>query len=219
MWTHLRQRYEPSGDALYLSVVRQEHSLQQGDATVDAFYAQSSAVWRQLDSLRTAGCRSCPCCLDVRADLEFQRVYEFLTRLRPEFEQRRAQLLARHPRVTLLEALTEIRAEETRLSGAGLMPLPSVLAARPPATPTAPRFSTLPPPAAATGGGGRPPSGGGRPHCSYCDKVGHIESQCYKKQRHLSRRSSTSTGTGASTSTSASTPSAVSLTEQEISRL
>uniref|UniRef100_A0A452Y101 Uncharacterized protein n=1 Tax=Aegilops tauschii subsp. strangulata TaxID=200361 RepID=A0A452Y101_AEGTS len=51
MWTCLRQRYEPSGDALYLSVVRQEHALQQGDSTVDDFYAQSSAIWRQLDSL------------------------------------------------------------------------------------------------------------------------------------------------------------------------
>ena len=38
MWTHLCQRYQPSGDALYLSVVRQEHALQQGDATIDQFY-------------------------------------------------------------------------------------------------------------------------------------------------------------------------------------
>jgi hypothetical protein len=35
MWAHLRQRYQPSGDALYLSVVRQEHALQQGDSTID----------------------------------------------------------------------------------------------------------------------------------------------------------------------------------------
>jgi hypothetical protein len=28
MWAHLRQRYQPSGDALYLSVVRHEHTLQ-----------------------------------------------------------------------------------------------------------------------------------------------------------------------------------------------
>jgi hypothetical protein len=27
MWAHLRQRYQPSGDALYLSVVHQEHAL------------------------------------------------------------------------------------------------------------------------------------------------------------------------------------------------
>ena len=44
MWTHLRSRYEPSGDSLYLAVMRQEQSLQQGDATVDEFYAQLSAV-------------------------------------------------------------------------------------------------------------------------------------------------------------------------------
>ena len=39
MWTRLRQHFQPSGDALYLSVVRQEHALQQGDSTVDDFYA------------------------------------------------------------------------------------------------------------------------------------------------------------------------------------
>jgi hypothetical protein len=38
MWAHLRQRYQPSGDALYLSVVRQEHALQQGDSIIDEIY-------------------------------------------------------------------------------------------------------------------------------------------------------------------------------------
>lgn len=62
MWSHFRRCYEPSGDVLYLSMVRQEQTLQQGDLTVDAFYAQMSAVWRQLDTLCTAGCRTCDCC-------------------------------------------------------------------------------------------------------------------------------------------------------------
>jgi hypothetical protein len=44
MWAHLRQRYQPSGDALYLSVVRQEHALQQGESTIDEFYTQSAAI-------------------------------------------------------------------------------------------------------------------------------------------------------------------------------
>lgn len=74
-WAFLRQRYQPSGDALYLFVVRQEHALQQGDSTIDEFYTQSVAIWRQLDSLCTAMCATCPCCLTVRADLEFQRVF------------------------------------------------------------------------------------------------------------------------------------------------
>jgi hypothetical protein len=38
MWDHLRQWYQPSGDSLYLSVVHQEHALQQGDSSVEEFY-------------------------------------------------------------------------------------------------------------------------------------------------------------------------------------
>jgi hypothetical protein len=68
MWAHLRQRYQPSGDALYLSVVFQEHALQQGESTIDEFYTQSATIWRQLDSLCTAVCGTCPCCRTVRSD-------------------------------------------------------------------------------------------------------------------------------------------------------
>jgi hypothetical protein len=46
MWAHLHQRYQPSWDAPYLSVVHQEHALQQGESTIDEFYTQSAAIWR-----------------------------------------------------------------------------------------------------------------------------------------------------------------------------
>jgi hypothetical protein len=147
MWAHLYQHYQPSGDALYLSVVHQEHALQQGDSTIDEFYTQSTAIWCQLDSLRTAVCGTCPCCRTVRSDLEFQRVYEFLSRLRKEFEPRRAQLLA-HGHVPISEVLSELRVEETRLCGAGLLEVPSVLAARgpsPSAAPSTQLWSPAPP--------------------------------------------------------------------------
>jgi hypothetical protein len=69
-----------------------------------------------------------------------------LSRLRPEFEQRRAQLIARG-RVPLSVVLSELRAEETRLRGVGLLGIPSVLAARTPtvlaATP-GPSHSSVP---------------------------------------------------------------------------
>ena len=61
--------------------------------------------------------------------MEFQRVHEFLSRLRPEFEPRRAHLLARR-RVPISEVLTEVRAEETRLCSTGLLAVPNVLAAQ-----------------------------------------------------------------------------------------
>src|SRR3990170_7522278 len=212
MWSYLCQRYQPSGDALYLSVVRQEHALQQGDSSVDEFYTQSSAIWRQLDSLRTVVCGTCRCCQTMRSDLEFQRVHEFLSRLRSEFEPRRAHLLARG-RVPISEVLAELRAEETRLRSAGLLAVPSVLAARAPmssARLTAPPLLPTP-----SGGVGRPPyAEKGRSRrdtfCGYCSKQGHPESDCRQKQRD--QRRSSSSGTQAS-------PSTPSLTDQDIMRL
>ncbi|EEE66931.1 hypothetical protein OsJ_23790 [Oryza sativa Japonica Group] len=79
MWTHLRDRHAPTGDALYLAM----------------------------------------CCQRQRSHIDLCRIYDFLTRLRSEYESIRAQLLARHPRVTLMEALTEIRYEEICLREAG----------------------------------------------------------------------------------------------------
>jgi hypothetical protein len=83
----------------------------------------------------------------VRSDLEFQRIYEFLSQLRKKFEPRRAQLLARG-RVPLSEVLSELRAEETRLRGFGLLEVPSVLAARgaPPSPAPLPQLRSPAPP-------------------------------------------------------------------------
>ena len=89
---------------------------------MDDFYKEMSAVWRQLDSLGADVCRRCQCCVRQQAKLEVRRLYDFLTRLRPEFEQSRAQLLARHPRLSTLEALAEVRSEEVRLGSTGLLP-------------------------------------------------------------------------------------------------
>ena len=52
------------------------------------------------------------------------------------FEPRRAQLLARG-RVPISKVISELRAEETRLRGAGLLEVPSVLAAHGPSSSTA----------------------------------------------------------------------------------
>jgi hypothetical protein len=103
--------------------------------------------WRHLDSLHSAVYGTCPCSRTVRYDLEFQRVYEFLSRLRPEFEPRRAQLIDRG-HVPLSVVLSKLRAEETRLCGAGLLGIPSVLVARVPtvlAAAPGPSRSSAPP--------------------------------------------------------------------------
>ena len=51
MWAFLRKRYEPTGQSIYIVALHKEQLLRRGDSTVDDFYAQMSAVWRQLDSI------------------------------------------------------------------------------------------------------------------------------------------------------------------------
>jgi hypothetical protein len=194
MWTFLRSRYEFIGQSTFLATIRQEQLLRQGDDTVDAFFDQLSVVWRQIDTLGPQlSPATCQPCKDHKATLELHRTYDFLTRLRDEFEPLRAQLLARHPCVSLMDALAEIRDEETRLQDAGLLRVSSVLATRSsvprPAAPVPPAW-----PSAA------PSAGGGASiglHCDHCGRDGHVEAFCCKKkkaQKAQARNSSQDTG-------------------------
>jgi hypothetical protein len=122
MWSFLRQKYESTDQSTYLAAIRQEQLLHQGDSTVENFFDQLSVVWRQLDilgpQLSPATCLSCK---DQIAALELHWTYDFLTRLHDEFEPLRAQLLARRPYVSLMDALIEVRNEEVRLHDADLL--------------------------------------------------------------------------------------------------
>jgi hypothetical protein len=55
--------------------------------------------------------------------LELHRTCDFLTLLHDEFEPLRAQLLARHPYVSLMDVHAEVCNEGTRLCDAGLCSL------------------------------------------------------------------------------------------------
>jgi hypothetical protein len=136
----------------------------------------------------------CQSCRDQTAVFELHRTYDFLTRLRDEFEPLCAQLLAHRPYVFLMDALAEVRNEEVCLRDADLLQSVTVLAARSSsgrsssAHPTAPMPLASPPvvPPAARG-----KSGG--LHYKHCGHDGHVESFCYRKkkaQKSHARRSS-----------------------------
>jgi hypothetical protein len=117
---------------------------------------------------------NCWCCDRHQDQRDTLRLHEFLSRLRPEFETVRAQLLTHRPRPSLLEALLELRAEETRLRARSVshtLTQPSVLAATPP--------QASPPPSQPS------PMVAGVPsiQCGYCKLYGHEEKDCHKKQR------------------------------------
>jgi hypothetical protein len=44
MWSFLRDLYEPIGHCTFLAAIHQEQLLRQGDATIDAFFDQFSAI-------------------------------------------------------------------------------------------------------------------------------------------------------------------------------
>jgi hypothetical protein len=110
MWSFLCQKYESNGQSTYLAPIHQEQLLRQSDTTVDRLFYQLSVIWRQLDTLGPQlSPATCQSYRDQTAALELRRTYDFLTRLRDEFEPLRAQLLARCPYVSLMDALAEVR--------------------------------------------------------------------------------------------------------------
>jgi hypothetical protein len=122
---------------------------------------------------------TCQSCKDQKVALELHRTHNFLTRLCDEFEPLRAQLLARHPCVSLMDTLVEVRNEETRLQDDGLLWVPSVLAAR------SSLVLLLPCHQPATHGAST------GLHCDHCGRDGHMKDFCYRKKKaHKARRSS-----------------------------
>jgi hypothetical protein len=102
--------------------------------------------------------------------LELRQTYDFLTRLHDEFEPLRAQLLARHPYVSLMDALTEVHNEEIHLRDAGFLQSGTVLVAPVPlASPP-----VVPPTALGESVGF---------HYDQCDHDGHVEAFCYMKKK------------------------------------
>jgi hypothetical protein len=116
--------------------------------------------------------------------LELHQTYDFLTRLRDEFEPLRAQLLARHPYVSLMDALVEVRNEEVHLCDASFLQSTTVLATRSSAghssstRPATPMPLASPPvvPSAAR-------DESGVLHCDQCGRDGHVEAFCYRKKK------------------------------------
>jgi hypothetical protein len=98
MWTFLHGHHEPTGRSIFHAPIRQEQLLHQGDATVDDFFAQLSAIWRQIDTL---GPQLSPAtyqsCKDQKAAIELRCTYDFLTQLCDYFGPLRAQLLVLSP--------------------------------------------------------------------------------------------------------------------------
>jgi hypothetical protein len=206
MWSFLCQKYESTGQSIFLAAIRPEQLLHQGDTTIEDFFDQLFVVWRQLDTLGPQlSLVTCQSCRDQTAALELHRTYDFLTQLRDEFEPLRAQLLARRPYVSLMDTLVEVRNEEIHLRDADLLQSANVLAARSSASCSSSTHPTAPVPLASPPV--VPPAARGESdglHCVHCGHDGHVEAFCYRKkkaqkaQAHRSSQDTGGTGSGGS---------------------
>jgi hypothetical protein len=128
---------------------------------------------------------------DQTTTLEVRRTYDFLTRLRDEFEPLRAQLLAHHPYVSLMDALAKVRNEEVCLRDVGLLQSAIVLAAHSSTSRSSSAHPTtsLPlasppviPPAARGESGGL--------HCDHCGRDGHVKGVLLQEEENSESTSS-----------------------------
>jgi hypothetical protein len=119
---------------------------------------------------------TCQSCRDQTAALELHRTYDFLTRLRDEFEPLRVQLLARLHDASLLQSATVLAAHSSASHSLSARPTASVPLASP----------LVVPPAARGESGGL--------HCAHCGRDRHVEAFCYRKKKAQACRSSHGTG-------------------------
>ena len=115
IWDHLRQLYLPSSQAQKCSLVQTLASAYQRDRSVQAFFAELSDLWRQLDGMFTSGCSTCMSYTTIAQERDHLRMYEFPMRLRPEFESVLPQMMHRAVPPSLRDSLAVVIAEETRL--------------------------------------------------------------------------------------------------------
>ncbi|KAH7665923.1 RNA-directed DNA polymerase protein [Dioscorea alata] len=191
MWEYLEHRYCGSSQAQLYTFYQALSSLQQGEDTVDQFYSRYCALWRQIDALTPSYCTThaaqiftcSESCSRRRQRDETRRMYEFIMRLRPEFESTRAQLLHAPSAYSLDEAFTFVRAEETRLRGSftrggSALVVPRLASTSPASSST----RSLPSPPVSSRPSPRPKR---QVTCYYCGIPGHLERDCRKKQRGL----------------------------------
>ena len=86
IWDHLCDLYQPFSQTLQYSLLQTLAATYQRDRSVQEFFAEITALWRQCDEMAPSHCLSCSHCVAIAQYRDSVRVYDFLMRLRPEFE-------------------------------------------------------------------------------------------------------------------------------------
>ena len=172
-WSFLATRYNCTYDfALEFHIeVKLYQMRQESGQSISDYYSQTASMWEQLAAadppLRYAED------IDLFAKYKDRRRFtQFMMGLREDFEPTRAALLSRSPLPSLDAAVKELISEENRRPLHHLSSSDVVL--------TTPR----PPPS----------SDRSRRFCTYCQKPGHVITECYRKKKDDKRKQHQSRG-------------------------
>ncbi|CAL1402230.1 unnamed protein product [Linum trigynum] len=113
IWVHLAQTYTTTDPARQFEITFALARLEQGEMDVTSYYNEAQLLWTEQDLLTAALC-SATASAEVIQDRQRTRLMQFLSRLKPEFESVRANLLQRE-NLKLDGILTALVREETRL--------------------------------------------------------------------------------------------------------
>jgi len=170
IWDHLQRLFTQSNFAKQYQLENDIRALHQKNMSIQKFYYALTDLWDQLALTESVELKACGAYIERR---EQQRLVQFLTALRSDFEGLRGSILHRSPLPSVDSVVNELLAEEIHLqsySGKGILSAsnPSVLA-----VPSKP-FSNHQ---------NKPYTRVGFDECSFYKQKGHWKAQC-PKLRH-----------------------------------
>jgi hypothetical protein len=160
MWSYLQKHYVQDSGALRHTLMQKIHLIEQNDLSIDEYYSAFDHLMGPLMSM-VPQCTTDDCTTYKFIEKFF--TYRFVMGLKSDFETIHTRLLHGSTTLTMIDALSDLLAEETRLqSMAGsLVPAPhNVLAA------------------SHKCGGSR---GSSLEPCKHCNKNTHRSEQCFEK--------------------------------------
>ncbi|KAJ9547058.1 hypothetical protein OSB04_019601 [Centaurea solstitialis] len=115
IWDALHDTYSKVNDAaLIYDIKTKTTGAKQGMKTVTEYANFLQNQWQELDYYRTLDVDCSKCSAGIKKFIERDRVYDFLTGLNSEFDLVRIQILGRSEFPSLNEAISLVRAKESR---------------------------------------------------------------------------------------------------------
>ncbi|GAV72596.1 UBN2_3 domain-containing protein, partial [Cephalotus follicularis] len=139
IWDAISRQYSQKNKYAQAYEIRKEsREMSQRGRSLAAYYSNLSHLSQQLDAYRTHRPSNPTELITFQKDIEKEKVYDFLARLNPDYDQVRVQVLGRDLFPTLEEAYNLIQHEEHRRTSMMLSVQPDrsalVTVSRPPTT-------------------------------------------------------------------------------------